>query len=105
MWVKLKMPNKSQLNDLRRIPGVGPRIAEDLIGIGIRAVEDLKGKVPEELYQQLCHRVGKHVDRCMLYVFRCAVYFASHEKHNPHLLKWWNWKDRKYPHGTAKQGR
>jgi len=67
------MPNKTQLNDLRRIPGVGPRIAEDLTSIGIRAVTDLKGKDPEKLYQQLCRRVGKPVDRCMLYVFRCAV--------------------------------
>jgi hypothetical protein len=28
------------------------------------------------------------------YVFRCAVYFASHEVHDPSLLQWWNWKDR-----------
>jgi hypothetical protein len=34
------------------------------------------------------------VDRCLLYVFRCAVYFASHKKHDPKLLLWWNWKDR-----------
>ncbi len=26
-------------------------------------------------------------------MFRCAVYFASSEKHDPELLKWWNWKD------------
>jgi hypothetical protein len=91
------MPNKTQHDDLRRIPGVGPRIAEDLTSIGIRAVEDLKGKDPEELYQQLCHRVGKPVDRCMLYVFRCAVYFAEEKRPKSELLKWWNWKDRKYP--------
>jgi hypothetical protein len=30
----------------------------------------------------------------VLYVFRCAVYYASHEVHDPELLKWWNWKDR-----------
>jgi hypothetical protein len=33
------------------------------------------------------------VDRCVLYVFRCAVYFASEAEHDPELLKWWNWKD------------
>jgi hypothetical protein len=37
--------------------------------------------------------VGAHVDRCALYVFRCAVYFASEAKPDPELLKWWNWKD------------
>jgi hypothetical protein len=30
----------------------------------------------------------------MLYVFRCAVYFATEEFHDPELLKWWTWKDR-----------
>jgi hypothetical protein len=33
------------------------------------------------------------IDPCVLYVFRCAVYYASHEVHDPDLLKWWNWKD------------
>ncbi|NQU25233.1 MAG: pathogenicity locus, partial [Candidatus Nealsonbacteria bacterium] len=28
-----------------------------------------------------------------LYVFRCAVYFASNATHDAELLKWWNWKD------------
>jgi hypothetical protein len=37
--------------------------------------------------------MGRHVDRCVLYTFRCAVYFASESKHDPELLKWWNWKD------------
>jgi hypothetical protein len=34
------------------------------------------------------------VDRCMLNVFRCAVYYASNDIHDPELLKWWNWKDK-----------
>jgi hypothetical protein len=93
----MKMPyHASQKREtLRSIPGVGPRIAEDLTSIGVRAVADLKGKDPDKLYHKLCRRVGKPVDRCMLYVFRCAVYFASNRDHNPELLKWWNWKDRK----------
>jgi hypothetical protein len=34
------------------------------------------------------------MDRCVLYAFRCAVYYASHDVRDPKLLKWWNWKDR-----------
>jgi Pathogenicity locus len=34
------------------------------------------------------------VDRCVLYVFRAAVYFASNKKHDEEKLKWWNWKDK-----------
>lgn len=36
-------------------------------------------------------------DRCVLYVFRCAVYFAEHEQPEAEKLKWWYWKDRVYP--------
>ncbi|MGD9505536.1 MAG: helix-hairpin-helix domain-containing protein [Syntrophobacteraceae bacterium] len=85
--------DKSVLRELQRIPGVGPRIAEDLWGLGCRSVRDLKDRDPEEMYRRLCEIQGKHVDRCMLYVLRCAVYYASNEVHNPELLKWWRWKD------------
>jgi len=38
-------------------------------------------------------------DRCILYVFRCAVYFAETpaNEQNSEKLKWWNWKDQKLP--------
>jgi hypothetical protein len=85
---------KSVARDLRRIPGVGPSIAEDLWNIGIRSVAELKGRDPEDLYEQSCKFQGCRIDRCLLYVYRCAVYFASHRRHDPELLKWWNWKDK-----------
>jgi len=84
---------KESLEDFQRIPGVGPQIAEDLWELGFRSVADLDGKDPEQLYDDLCQLRGCRVDRCMLYVFRCAVYFATNKKHKAHLLKWWNWKD------------
>jgi hypothetical protein len=33
-------------------------------------------------------------DPCVLYVFRCAVYFARTADPEPDLLKWWAWKGR-----------
>jgi hypothetical protein len=75
------------------IPGVGKSIAKDLQNIGIKSVGDLKDKNPEKLYQLSNREVGKTQDRCLLYVFRCAVYFAKGGK-NPEKLKWWNWKDK-----------
>jgi hypothetical protein len=80
--------------DLRRIPGVGPSIARDLLGIGIDSVDALRDRDPDELYARLQARAGGPVDRCVLYVLREAVYFASADDHDPELLKWWNWKDR-----------
>lgn len=87
------MSAKNQiLYELATIPGVGKSIAGELHGLGIASVKDLKGKDPEALYKKLCKQHSKHIDRCVLYVFRCAVYFASEKKHDPKLLKWWNWK-------------
>ena len=64
----------------------------DLINIGISKIENLKGKNPDILYEKLNKITGNRVDRCMLYTFRCAVYYASNKVHDPKLLKWWNWK-------------
>ena len=88
------MPPKAQehIRDLRRVPGVGPSIAQDLYDLGFQRVSDLAGQDPEQMYRDIC-RDG-HVDRCVLYVFRCAVYFADHQSHDPELLKWWNWSDK-----------
>lgn len=88
-----KVARNTMLRDLKRTPGVGPKIARELWSLGFRSVADLKDQSPEEMYARLCTREGKQVDRCVLYVFRCAVYFASNEKHDPALLKWWAWKD------------
>jgi hypothetical protein len=84
---------QAALRDLRRIPGVGSSIAVDLWDLGVHAVAQLDGADAERLYERLCALRGVHVDRCMLYVFRCAVYFASSGPHDPELLKWWAWKD------------
>jgi hypothetical protein len=82
------------LREPRQIPGVGESIAADLWDLGFRSVLELKNKDPEELYRLLCAIKGVKVDRCMLYVLRCAVYYASNKTHDPELLKWWRWKNR-----------
>ncbi len=81
-------------SELERIPGVGKSIARDLQNIGIHSIADLRGKNPETLYAQSNQFAGVKQDRCLLYVFRCAVYFAEQENPEPDKLKWWNWKDR-----------
>lgn len=80
--------------DLLKIPGVGKQIKQDLIELGYTNVESLKNQDPEMIYEKLNQQQGCVVDRCMLYVIRCAVYYASNEKHDKEKLKWWNWKDQ-----------
>ena len=84
---------KARLDELQAIPGVGPSIAGDLRGIGIERVSDLKRADPQRLYDRVCEKTGVKQDRCLLYVLRCAVYYASRPVHEPEKLKWWNWKD------------
>lgn len=75
------------------ITGVGRSIAADLQCVGTRSVADVKGKYPESLYDRSNREAGVVQDRCLLYVFRCAVYYAGGGR-DAEKLKWWNRKDR-----------
>ena len=86
-------PDPLVLKELRRIPGVGRITALDLWNLGLRGIRDLRGRDPQELYAAQEALAGTHVDRCVLYVYRCAVYFAETPDPEPEKLKWWNWKD------------
>lgn len=79
--------------DLTVTPFVGKTTKEDLLNIGITCVEDLVGQDPQELYDLNCLYRGYKIDRCQLYVFRLAVYYAENEFKEEAKLKWWYWKD------------
>lgn len=81
---------------LEEIPGVGRRIAATMEALGIRQVSDLRGQDPEELYLRECLMKGYREDRCALYVWRTAVYYAEHPVREAEKLKWWYWKDQAY---------
>ena len=90
-------PQGSETNkELQRIPGVGKSLSKDLFDLGYTTVNDLKSQNPESMYDNLIQLRGCHIDRCVLYVFRCAVYYAGNTSHDPELLKWWNWKDENH---------
>lgn len=78
--------------DLLNIPGVGKAMKEDFIRLGYYSVSSLKGADPEEMYERQCQIQKKHVDRCVLYVYRCAVYYADHDGKDCEQLNWWDFK-------------
>lgn len=86
----------ASLKDLQRIPGVGKVIAKDLYQLGVRSVADLKGKDADTLYMLHNDLKGEVQDICLLYTFRCAIYFAETPLHQQELdkLKWWFWLDK-----------
>jgi len=90
---------------LRQIPNVGPAIAGDLIRLGIRRVEDLRGRDPDALYDALCQLDGARHDPCVRDVFAAAVAFANGEPARP----WWAFtparKARDAEQRTTGQGR
>ncbi len=83
--------------DLKTIPNIGYKTKQSFFNIGITCVEDLKGKNPEELYIKDSEVKGFIEDKCQLYLFRMAVYYADHDKWEEEKLKWWYWKDKEYP--------
>ena len=89
------MTKHQAIKELTIIPGVGKSLATDLWNIGIIKVADLKGQDPNTLYDLSNRFAGTIQDRCVLYVFKCAVYYANTptEQRESEKLKWWNWKD------------
>lgn len=83
--------------DLIKIPNVGEKTKQSLLNIGITCVEDLRGKNPEELYCKDGLIKGFREDKCQLYLFRMAIYYAEHTNWEEEKLKWWYWKDKEYP--------
>jgi len=81
------------LRELVKIPGVGPRTAEDLFDLGIRSVFDLTRREPEALFKKLCKLRGKQLDPRVLYIFRAARRYAEKPDTDPEKLKWWLFKD------------
>jgi hypothetical protein len=88
------MRRLAMADELQTIPGIGPSMSQDLRDLGIYKIEDLVGQDPERMFKRLRLMHDINMDRCVLYVFRCAVYYATEQQHEPELLKWWNWKDR-----------
>lgn len=95
--MKSSEKNKSKvLKDLQVIPGIGKACSLDLWNMGIRSVDELSGENPRILYDRLNTITGMTHDICMLYTFRCAVYFATETDHEKEKLNWWYWKDKEY---------
>ena len=83
---------KKTLKILQKIPNVGPATAEDLIRLGIKRIEDLAGRDPDEMYIELCRKDGVRHDICVRDVFAAAVSYAKGEPARP----WWHFsRERK----------
>lgn len=65
-------------SELTRMPGAGNDMAEHLTRAGYPTIESLKEK-NDDIYTADCFAQGITVDRCALYCYRLAVYYADHD--------------------------
>jgi hypothetical protein len=70
---------------LEDIPNVGVSIAGDLRRLGIRSPDDLPGRNPYALYDELCRITRKRHDPCLLDTFIAAVRYMEGGPKKP----WW----------------
>jgi hypothetical protein len=77
--------SRCDFTELEQLPNVGPAIAADLRLLGVARPEDLVGRDPYTLYEELCHVTGQRHDPCLLDVFLAAVRFMGGETARP----WW----------------
>jgi len=83
----MKPITRPDITDLEQIPNIGPAIAEDLRLIGILSPQDLLGKDPYALYDDLCDTTGVRHDPCVIDVFIAAVRFMAGKPSKP----WWKY--------------
>jgi len=70
---------------LRRIPNVGPKMAGELLKLGVTRLEDAAGRDSDEMYHQLCAIDAKRHDPCVRDVFAAVVSYADGGPARP----WW----------------
>jgi hypothetical protein len=82
---------------LQDIPNVGPKMAADLLKLGVGRLEDASGRDPDEMYHELCAVDGRRHDPCVRDVFAAVVFHAEGGPARP----WWEFT----PERKAREGR
>lgn len=71
---------------------VGKATYEDFIRLDIHTVEDLIGRDPQQLYDDLKRiRNLDYLDKCCLDVFTCAIKQAENPNLPDEQKQWWYW--------------
>jgi len=80
------------LVEFQSIPSIGYEFAKDLISLGFYCIEDLKGKDPASLFNDLEQLVGVYVDPCVEDQFRLVVHYSEHPNSEK---QWWNFTEER----------
>jgi hypothetical protein len=89
---KRKIDYAALNSSLARIPGMDLETVRDLIDSGISQPENLVGRAPEVLFEEILAR-KPGTTRMRLFALRLAVYYAETPEPDPARLKPWVWMD------------
>jgi hypothetical protein len=84
---RLSATSRSEFTKLEELPNVGFSIADDLRQLGVSNPQDLVGRDPFAMYDELCRLTGQRHDPCLLDTFIAAVRFMGGESARP----WWKY--------------
>jgi hypothetical protein len=76
---------RTAFTELEQLPNVGPAVAADFRLLGVARPEDLIGRDPYAMFDELCRRTEQRHDPCLLDTFIAAVRFMGGEPARP----WW----------------
>ncbi len=78
---------RERVKTLTDLPNIGRAMAEDLHLLGIDKPEQLKGRDPYGLYQELSIVTGQQQDPCVLDTFISITHFMN----GGDALPWWSY--------------
>ena len=81
----MKNPDRKTVQRLEELPNIGKAAAVDLQLIGIQRPQDLIGRNPYDLFDELRRVTGEEHDPCVLDVFLSVVDFMEGGEPAP----WW----------------
>ena len=73
----MKNPDRKTVSQLEELPNIGKAIAADLRLVGIQRPQELIGRDPYQLYNNLCNTTGEKHDPCVIDVFLAVVDFME----------------------------
>ncbi len=87
----MKNPDRKTVSKLEALPNLAKAISSDLRLIGISKPQDLIGKNPFDLYDELCIKKRECVDYCIIDVFMSVVDFMEGGDPKP----WWKYTQKR----------
>jgi hypothetical protein len=76
-----------EFTELEQLPNIGPAVATDLRLLGLALPQDLIGRDPYAMFDELCRVTGQRHDPCLLDTFIAVVRFMGGEPAKP----WWTY--------------